>query len=106
MSRGWRISTPDLEFHNSRLGAAQLCSPQIFLSGRNRWQVYRRGKSLHYSPTDLTVFFNSEFASWMDRWYAEQGGRAAENLTAPHAGLGSCSPDEKDGELQLVARKG
>src|SRR5262245_16128594 len=40
--------------------------------------MYREGSRLVCSPTDLLVFFDSAFASWMDRFHAdhpEQGRR-------------------------------
>lgn len=34
--------------------------------------MHRQSDSLTFSPTDLTVFLESDFASWMDRWEAER----------------------------------
>ena len=36
--------------------------------------MYREADSgiLKFSPSDLTVFLETEFASWMDRWHVEQ----------------------------------
>jgi uncharacterized protein len=68
---------------------------------------------LKFSPSDLTVFLETEFASWMDRWQAERwngnGEIAGENglpigLESP--GVDECGPDEKDKQLELIAAKG
>ncbi|HVR76053.1 MAG TPA: TM0106 family RecB-like putative nuclease, partial [Planctomycetota bacterium] len=34
--------------------------------------MHRQSHTLTFSPTDLTVFLESEFASWMDRWEADR----------------------------------
>jgi predicted RecB family nuclease len=68
---------------------------------------------LRFSPSDLTVFLETEFASWMDRWESERlrgnPDVVAENglpigLELP--GINSCHPDEKDEQLKLIAAKG
>ncbi len=52
-----------------------------------------------YSPTDLIVFLEGDFAAWMERRQAEQrAGRAG--LAFPFA------PDEADAEQELVTRQG
>jgi predicted RecB family nuclease len=48
--------------------------------------------SLIYSPSDLIVFMESEFASWMDRFYAEFPG--------------DLSPDSNDPSLQILRALG
>src|SRR5450432_1924074 len=71
---------------------------------------------LRYSPSDLTVFLDGEFPSWMDRWYADQRAQAKsasikpemacpKEFVAPHACVPKCCPDE-DAEMRLIARKG
>jgi uncharacterized protein len=58
--------------------------------------------SLLYSPSDLTVWLEGEFAAWMERYAVEQGHLSPE-LNAIHRGL---DPDPKDPELELRGRKG
>ena len=63
---------------------------------------------LVFSPSDLVVFLDSEFASWMDRWRIECS-KNPEGMTVPvginHEGL-SCTPDEQDAESRLIATMG
>ncbi len=78
--------------------------------------MYKSEQGICFSPTDLTVFFDSEFAAWMERWYYEQrngpagangdGDGARRSFVGPNAALKECSPDEADAELELIARKG
>ena len=70
-------------------------------------------QSLKFSPSDLTVFWDSEFASWMDRWECERrrGNTAVVGANGLPLGLDSsvaqeCKPDKKDAELELIASKG
>ncbi|HMO83408.1 MAG TPA: TM0106 family RecB-like putative nuclease [Lacipirellulaceae bacterium] len=65
-----------------------------------------------FSPSDLLVFLEGDFASWMDRWQLEagRGDATVKNslglpLRIDIAGL-SCQPDEMNDELQLIASKG
>ncbi len=76
--------------------------------------MHRDGNNvLWFSPTDLTVFLDGEFPSWMNRWYAEQcalglpasGGTLPHKFKAPHVGAATCSIDV-NAELNLIARKG
>ena len=59
--------------------------------------------SFRYSPTDLIAFLEGDFAAWCERNRAEHhsGGRGREAL-----GGRVLAPDAKDGELELVARRG
>ena len=64
---------------------------------------------LRFSPSDLTKFLESEFASWMDRWDLEKrAGRHDDPLPRTFSGLDieSCTPDECDEEMEIVASKG
>jgi predicted RecB family nuclease len=54
--------------------------------------MQRRDGRLIFSPSDINRFFESPFASWMDRFHLER----PENLT----------PDAKDEEAQLLADEG
>ncbi len=61
-------------------------------------KVHPDGTNL-YSPTDLIVFLEGDFAAWMERRQAEQkAGRTS--LAFPFA------PDEADAEQELVTRQG
>lgn len=56
---------------------------------------YRHGR-LIFSPTDLTVFFESEFASWIDRFHADgNAGRITDSQ-----GVGR---DQEDEEARQIA---
>lgn len=78
--------------------------------------MYWDAGKLQCSPSDLTVFLDSEFASWMDRWHLGQqklksdGGNNSEAHGSPgpfaHLSGCTCSYDEKDEGLALIARKG
>ena len=67
---------------------------------------------LVFSPSDLVVFLDSEFASWMDRWRIECS-KNPEGMTNElklplginHEGL-TCKPDEQDAESRLIATMG
>lgn len=70
--------------------------------------MYVKPDGLRFSPSDLTVFLDSEFASWMDHWFARQRSEVA---TVGSAMTGaSCqlqyTPDPDDEETRLVASKG
>lgn len=54
--------------------------------------MYRRNSHFVYSPSDLIVFMDSEFASWMDKY----------NLVRP----GEVQPDEADEALQRLFDRG
>jgi len=67
---------------------------------------------LVFSPSDLVVFLDSEFASWMDRWRVECSMKDVEktkDLKPPFAlktkGL-VCSPDETTADSEIIARMG
>lgn len=78
--------------------------------------MHWEGDVLQFSPSDLTVFLDGEFPSWMDRWYADQRAGALKSaatpkarlpseFAAPHNGIVRCAVDV-DAELDLIARKG
>jgi predicted RecB family nuclease len=58
--------------------------------------------TLLYSPSDLTVWLEGEFAAWMER-YAVERRHLSPELNATHQGL---DPDPDDPELALRGRKG
>ena len=67
---------------------------------------------LVFSPSDLVVFLDSEFASWMDRWRIEcakeskgESGELPLPLGVKQKGL-ACRADEKDAEFDLIALMG
>ena len=63
----------------------------------------REGGSLKFSPSDLVVFLESEFASWMDRWAIDQDCQGPDSSTD----LGrDAVPDEDDLQNLLFAKKG
>jgi len=79
--------------------------------------MHWKNNVLRYSPSDLTVFLDGEFPSWMDRWYAEQRFIASKSApvpkaklpteyAAPHRCVANCSVDADDAERDLIARKG
>ncbi len=67
---------------------------------------------LVYSPSDLVVYLDGDFASWMDRWQTEFRNRNQAVATDQGLPLGikidgvTCQPDVPDAELQLIAAKG
>jgi uncharacterized protein len=68
---------------------------------------------LRFSPSDLTVFMETEFGSWMDRWQAGRpnvnGEVTGENglpIALKLPGVDECKPDKKDEHLELIAAKG
>ena len=63
----------------------------------------REDDSLKISPSDLVVFLESEFASWMDRWAIDQDSQSPDGSTD----LGfDAIPDEDDLQNLLFAKKG
>lgn len=71
--------------------------------------MQRQENQLIFSPSDLVTYLEGDFASWMDRLYAErQTGQttAIDQAHASHAPLLAIRPDESDEEMQLVAQKG
>ena len=69
----------------------------------------REGNGRRFSPTDLCVFLESEFAAWMDRWLADQ--EAQPSLFAPRAHAPApdshaCLPDAPGDEAKLLQRRG
>ncbi|WP_144998955.1 hypothetical protein [Polystyrenella longa] len=69
--------------------------------------------TLKFSPSDLTLFLESEFGSWMERWNCERRRGNSEVVDANGLPLGvdlrlidCCEPDEQDEELKLIAEKG
>jgi uncharacterized protein len=77
--------------------------------------MHWEGQILRYAPSDLTVFLDGEFPSWMDRWYANQRAHTYKSADAksklpmqfgaPHRCIADCSPDD-DAQRELIARKG
>ena len=68
---------------------------------------------LKSSPSDLTVFMETEFGSGMDRWQAERwkkNGEVAGVYGLPVAmklpGVDECEPDKNDEQLELIAAMG
>ena len=62
-----------------------------------------------FSPSDLTNYLDSEYASWMDRWFAERNaGNHSQDAPKGFTGITSreCRPDGKNEELELIAAKG
>ncbi|MBI1746482.1 MAG: TM0106 family RecB-like putative nuclease [Acidobacteria bacterium] len=75
--------------------------------------MYWYGERLHYFPSDLIVFLESEFGSWMDRWYADyRAGRLGDlfDTRGPAGELcpedARCQPDEDDEEATLIQARG
>ncbi|MEP6620734.1 MAG: TM0106 family RecB-like putative nuclease, partial [bacterium] len=58
--------------------------------------------SLRYSPRDLISYLEGDFAAWCERNYVEQP-RSASRAAAHAIAL---APDERDEEMDLVARRG
>jgi len=90
--------------HLGGVGYVTLHGPTSGLQGN---AMYREDGTLHCSPSDLTVYLDSEFASWMDRWHLEQrcaGGNGSRNGVVDDAAPGpfkdmascACARDEKD----------
>lgn len=66
--------------------------------------MHYRGNDIVFVPSDLTVFLESEFASWMDRREAE---RRAGRLPQDQAGSGpEPAPDPPAEEESVVVRRG
>jgi hypothetical protein len=74
--------------------------------------VFRDSTGLWFSPSDLVVFLESEFAAFVDRWELEKraGNLADEFRRAPKGrGIcvhGDCLPDGPDEEADLYKRQG
>ena len=77
--------------------------------------MYRETDSgiLKFSPSDLTVFLETEFASWMDRWQVERSHGNHEAVGANGLPIGLelpgvdvCKRDDPDEQLELIAEKG
>ena len=77
--------------------------------------MYRETDSgiLKFSPSDLTVFLTTEFASWMDRWHVERWHGNHEVVGANGLPIGlelpgvdECKRDEPDEQLELIKAKG
>ena len=64
---------------------------------------------IRFSPSDLTKFMESNFASWMDRWFLEKK-IGNHSQTVPdgfdNLGIEACEPDEMDAEMEIIASKG
>ncbi len=62
---------------------------------------------LRFSPSDLTRFLESEYASWMDRWWVENNHNEQLNSAISRSDKhGNCRPNEDDEKLELIANKG
>ena len=67
---------------------------------------------LVFSPSDLVVFLESEFAAWMNRWHVEcrNGNKAVVNEMGLPLGIKlkglACKQDEDDAQGDLVAKMG
>ena len=64
---------------------------------------------IRFSPSDLTKFMESGFASWMDRWFLEKKiGNHSQTVAHGFDNLGieACEPDEMDAEMEIIASKG
>lgn len=86
-------------------------NPVAFLVVFEDWSFHVRyaNDSLVFSPSDLVVYLDSAFASWMDRWHVSQGAIPNGEATAPLPLLLNgveCQRDEDDEESRLIARKG
>lgn len=74
--------------------------------------MYYEETRLRFSPTDLTIFLESEFASWMDRWWAERdepaGSPTRRKSPSPHLNLPAIDacPDPEDEEARLFFARG
>ncbi len=72
---------------------------------------YAAGR-LIFSPSDLVVYMDGDFAAWMERWYTEcrNGNKTVSNELGLPLGVKldgvACVPDEQDAELKLIATKG
>src|SRR5215210_7634655 len=72
--------------------------------------IYSRDGTRLYSPRDLVAYLEGDFAAWCERMQIERG-RACHERSEWAGGAGSAeiewvTPDEKDPELELVARMG
>lgn len=64
---------------------------------------------IRFSPSDLTRFLESEYSTWMDRWYLErQHGHHDQAFPAGFevSGIERCEPDDTDEEMEIIATKG
>lgn len=74
---------------------------------------YNSDGRLIFSPSDLVVYLESEYASWLDRWNAERNNGNSDIVNEnglPNGlqdlGLLVCEPDEEDEESRLFSEKG
>lgn len=65
--------------------------------------MHRERDGIRYSPSDLLVFLESEFAAWMERWSAERDPQGS--LFAP-ATSGTWEPDSPTEDAQLLQKRG
>ena len=70
--------------------------------------MYRSDNGLRFSPSDLSLFLESEFASWMDRLSLEQQDLSVAVSERDPSGLGliSCQADEPSEEDAIFQRRG
>ncbi len=67
--------------------------------------MYHDTEGLRFSPTDLIVYLEGEFGSWMDRSYLEQRREMNAPATAAGAAL-AYRPDGDSAEMKLIKVKG
>lgn len=75
--------------------------------------MYYDSGTLKFSPSNLTIYLETEFASWMDRWQAERWhgnheivGDSGLPIGLELPGIDSCKQDQNDEQLELIAAKG
>lgn len=73
--------------------------------------MYREDGNLRISPSDIIVFLESEFASWMDRWAIDENPaspdtESCQTLNGPADLNPKTIPDEDDLQSLLFAKKG
>src|SRR5215210_6551171 len=72
--------------------------------------IYSRDGTRLYSPRDLVAYLEGDFAAWCERMQIERGRACPERSewagAAGSAEIEWVTPDEKDPELELVARMG
>ncbi|MSQ13306.1 MAG: TM0106 family RecB-like putative nuclease [Dehalococcoidia bacterium] len=71
----------------------------------------QKANAVQFSPSDLSVFLESEFASWMDRWYLERNRRSSGQLRTDSKPFhlfttSQATPDQPDEEARLFQGKG
>lgn len=59
-----------------------------------------------WTPSELVRYFESPFASWMDRWYREVANGIPATFVFGNTIIEDCQPDGPDEELEILAEKG